>query len=54
MDDWSSQWRTRIDALARRFFDLNWIARARQSRAPRITVRGGAALRDELGIEVES
>jgi len=40
-------------ALAKRFFDLNWIARVRQGRALRVTVRGYAALRDELGIEFE-
>lgn len=40
-------------AVTKRFFDLNWIARVRQSRAVRVTERGCSALRDELSIEWE-
>jgi len=37
-------------ALAERSFARGWLARVRQSRAVRLTDRGRAALREELGI----
>lgn len=39
-------------AITRRFFELNWIARVRQSRAVRLTDSGRAALSAELGLVV--
>lgn len=38
------------DALAERCFATGWVARVRQSRAVRLTDRGRAALRENLGI----
>ena len=39
-------------ALAHQTFELRWIVRARDSRALRLTDRGKAALRSELGLEI--
>ena len=41
-------------AMTRRFFESGWIVRVRVSRAVRVTDRGGRALSDELGLQVES
>jgi len=40
------------DALAARCFESRWIARVRLGRAVRLTDRGRAALRDELGLDL--
>jgi len=40
-------------AIAKRMFELNWIARVRDSRAVRLTERGRAGLAAALGIQLE-
>ena len=39
--------------MTQRFFALNWIVRARQGRAVRLTDRGRPALLSQLGVTVE-
>ncbi len=39
--------------MTQRFLVLNWIVRARQGRAVRLTARGRPALLSELGVTVE-
>jgi DNA-binding PadR family transcriptional regulator len=40
-------------AMTKRFFELNWIIRVRQSRAVRLSPLGQSALSEELGIELQ-
>jgi hypothetical protein len=41
-------------AMTDRMLELNWIAKVRGTRALRLTDRGAAALRSELGVELRS